>query len=285
MAKVTMDSWLSEVVNDDTKDGPISAIMCFHKEGTREQEVFSVKINQGEKLDCMQVANMFLRKAQTHVQGIAGYQQFFLYAHYQGRVEWQARLPFQVENASELTHGVTEAPTAEGSKQQSMRWGETGYQFWATQSMNLAKIQNELLRDMAKDLRDTKRENFEATVAMQEVILKNASRQEELEVLKRKTAREAQLMDAAQKYGPHLLNAAAGREVIPTAVADEGLIIGLLEALNPRTMEQIQALEIPPELKAAFIARATDHWKKKLEAETLALKAAEGRTTDPVVEE
>jgi hypothetical protein len=282
MAKITMDVWISEVVNDTTKDGPITAIMCFHKDGTREQEVFSVRINPGEKIDCMQVANMFMRKASTHVQGIAGYQQFFLYAHYFGRTEWQARLPFQIENASDLTHGTTEPPTAEGRVQQNMRHGESAYQFFTTQAINLAKIQNELLRDLAADRRSLVQENADAIGAFKEILLQNATRQQELEIQKRKTEREAQLYGAAQKYGPHLLNAALGREVIPTAVADNGLIEGLLEALNPKTMEQIQALDIPPELKAAFIARATDHWKKKLEAEQLAMAALEGRNEDPV---
>lgn len=282
MAKITMDVWISEVVNDTTKDGPITAIMCFHKEGTREQEVFSVKINEGEKIDSMQVANMFMRKATTHVQGIAGYQQFFLYAHYYGRVEWQARLPFQIENASELSHGVTEPPTAEGRIQQNMRHGESAYQFFTTQAINLARIQNDLLREMASERRGLVAENADAITAFKEMLLQNATRQQELEIQKRKTEREAQLYGAAQKYGPHLLNAVAGREIIPTAVADAGLIEGLMEALNPKTMEQIQALDIPPELKAAFVARATDYWKKKLDAESVASKALEGRAEDPV---
>lgn len=284
MAKITMDMWLSEVVNDTTKDGPITAIMCFHKDGSREQEVFSVKINEGEKLDCLQVATMFLRKAEMHVQSIAGHQQFFLYAHYAGRQEWQSRLPFFVDNASELSYGTTEAPTNEGERQQRMRQGETSYQFWATQALNLGRIQNELLRDLMKDRRELTAENADALKAFKEILLQNATRQEELEVQKRKTERESQLYGAAQKYGPHLLNAIAGKDVIPTAIADEGLIQGLLEALNPKTMEQIQNLDIPPELKAAFVARATDFWKKKLEAEQVAVKALEGRNADPVAD-
>jgi hypothetical protein len=283
MAKMTMDQWITEVMNDTSKDGRISAIVCFHREGTREQEVFAHKAVEGQKIDALELANLFIKKAETHVQDIAGFQGFYLKAFYAGRQEYQARLPFQIENAANVSYGSTEPPTEEGRRQQSMRHGEANFQIYITQATNLANIQNTLIRQLSEDRTKLMSENIDMANVFKEMIFQQATRNHEFEMSKLKFQRESKWIETGLQVGPSLINRLAGKEIIPEAVADTKLIEALLENVDPSKMvDALKEMSIPQEIAGALIARAADHWKKKQAAEEMAIEAVKDRE-DPIL--
>lgn len=283
MAKVTIDQWISEVLADKTKDGPCTLVTCVHKESQTEREVFSIKVEPGQKWDSVELAKLFQRKAEMHVQGLAGHQQFYMHAHYANRVEYQARLPFSIAGQSEVSYGTTEAPTAEGRTQQGMRWGETGYQLWAQQAMNLARVQSDLLNQLANDRSKLQSENIELISVFKELIMKQAAQNHEFEMQKLKMQRDNELYKTAGQLLPVAVNALAGKEVFPQSTADSALIESLLENMKEKDIQTIMSMSLPEHIKAALAQRATEYFKKKNEAEQTAIAAVRDRN-DPILD-
>jgi hypothetical protein len=282
MAKLTMDRWINEVLTDDKKDGPCTSLSCVHKENGRDTEVYSVLIKEGAKFDTIELAELFKRKAENHVQGLPGHQQFFLHAKYKGRSEYEARLPFAVDGGTDLAHGMTEAPTAEGRVSQKMRQDEFGHQFWAKMIFNHFELLNDRLTEDAKERKELRQENRDATDLFKNMLFESASKNHQYEMEKLKYQRENMFYDQAAKLGPSVINALTGKEIIPQSTADTSLIDAVLETLTPDKVQVLQSI-FPPQVMGLVMARAKTHFEKKLAAEQAAASAMEGRR-DPALD-
>lgn len=276
-----MDKWIAEVLIDPNKDGPCTSLSVEHKEGPRDTEVYTVKIEKGGKVDPVELAELFKRKAETHVQGLPGRQQFFLRARYNGRSESQAQLPFPVDGGADLSYGMTEAPTHEGRASQKMRHDEFGHQSWATMVHSMFHMMHDRMKADAEDRKNLVAENRDATALFKEMLFEHASRNHQFEMEKLKMERENMFYGQAMKLGPSVINALAGKEVVPQAAADGGLIETVLDNLTPEGVKAIQAA-FPPQVVGLLMARANEYMKKKVEAEKAASTAVEGRD-DPIL--
>lgn len=282
MARITLDKWIAEVLNDPHKDGHCSSISCIHKEGMGEREVFTMKFEKGAKLDTVELAELFRRKAEIHVQDIPNSHLFYLKARYGGRSESEAQIPFRINGGSELAHGETEPPTPEGRASQSMRQSEFGFQFWAKQIIEVFRMNNERMTADSNTINAIQGENRDMVSIFKELIFQQAQNNHSHKMEELKYLRESQFYGQMAKLGPALVNTMTGKEVFPQSTADSALIEGLLDQL---TEEQVKAMQgfLPPQVMGLLMARATDHWKKKAEAEQTAVEAVKNRP-DPLME-
>jgi hypothetical protein len=277
-----MDKWIAEVLVDPNIDGDCTSISVEHKEGPRDTEVYSVKIEKGGKVNPVELAEIFRRKAETHVQGLPGRQQFFLRARYNNRSEHQGQLPFPIDGGADLSYGMTEAPNDEGRRSQRMRHEEFGHQSWATMVHSMFHMMHDRMKADAEDRKSLVAENRDATALFKEMLYEHASRNHQFEMEKMRMQRENLFYEQAAKLGPSVVNALAGKEVIPQAAADGGLIDMLIQNLTPEAVTDIQK-HFPPQIVGLIMARANEYMKKKVEAEKAAATAVEGRN-DPILD-
>lgn len=280
MARITMGQWITQALLDPHKDGPCTALVCMHKTGGGDVEVYGVKLAKGQQWDGEVLATLFREKAEHHVQDISGSQRFFILAFY-NRSEAQARLPFVVNNSAELTNGETEAPNAEGMRAQTMRQSEAAYQFWARQVTENSRITLEINDSLSRENRELRSENRDAVSVIKDIILQQAANSHQFRMKELEYARQTDERKMLMRYGGAILNDITGKEIIPQPVADTNLLELFFEKIGEDQIKQLGGV-LPPELMGPLAARATSYFKQKNEAESQASKAVEGRT-DPVI--
>ena len=282
MARITMQDWINQALNDPHKDARCSALSCMHRTTGGDVEVHAVKLLQGQQWDAAALATMFKEKAEYHVQDIPGTQRFHLLAFY-GKAEPQARLPFNVNNNTELMGGETEPPTNEGKLSQAMRQSEAGFQFWGRMVNENVRILHETVELLTKSNRDLMMENRDAVQIVKDLIFERATRQHEFKMKELEFSRATEERKMLMRTGGAILNEVTGVEIIPQNVADTNLLELLFDKAGE---DQIKALAkvLPAELMGPLAARATQHFKVKNEAAAQAAAAVESRN-DPVLEE
>lgn len=284
MARIPLDKWIEQSLNDKHKDGPCTSLSVVHKEGSTEKEVHSIVLSEGSKIDSKELAELFHRKAEQHVQELPGSQLFFVYARYGGRIEPEARLPFRVSGSMELTHGETEAPTAEGQRAQAMRQNEFGHQFWAKQIIEVFGVMQKNMTSMAHHNEMLTRENRDYVEVFKNVIFEQARNNHTYEMEKLKFLQQSQLIENALKLGPAILNTLTGKEIVPQSTADTALLEAMIENMTPeQAQDVVSRLNLPQSVIALLMARAKDHWEKKLNAERNAALAVQNRN-DPTLD-
>lgn len=280
MARITMGQWITQALLDPHKDGPCSALVCMHKTAGGEVEVYGVKLAKGQQWDGEVLATLFREKAEHHVQDIPGSQRFYILAFY-GRSEPQARLPFVVNNSAEMTNGETEAPTNEGKLSQSMRQGEVGFQFWAKMVHENVRMSMEMNESLSRENRELRNENRDAVSVVKEIIMEQAANAHTYRMKELEFARQTDERKMLMRYGGAILNEVTGKEIIPQPIADTNLLELFFDKVGEDQIKQLSAV-LPPELMGPLAARASTFFKAKMEAESQATKAVEGRT-DPVL--
>lgn len=280
MSRITMGQWITQALMDPHKDHPCSALVCMHKTGGGDVEVYGVKLAKGQQWDGEVLATLFREKAEHHVQDIPGSQRFFVLAFY-NRSEAQARLPFVVNNSAELTEGGTEAPTNEGKLSQSMRQGEVGFQFWARQVTENVRMSMDMNESLARENRELRNENRDAVSVIKDIILQQAANSHQFRMKELEYARQTDERKMLMRYGGAILNEVTGKEIIPQPIADTNLLELFFDKVGEEQIKQLGAV-LPPELMGPLAARATNYYKQKNEAEKQAAQAVEGRN-DPVL--
>lgn len=281
MARITMQDWILQAMNDPHKDAPCSAMSCMHRSTGGEVEVHAVKFKPGQQWEAAALATMFREKAEYHVQDMPGQQKFQLLAFY-GKAEPQARLPFVVSNNTELMGGETEPPNNEGKLAQSMRQSEAAFQFWGRMVNENVRFSLEALEQERRHVRDLTHENREAVSAMKELILAQAAGQHEYRMKELAFQRATEERKLLLRTGGAILNEVTGREIIPQSAADTNLLELLFECVNEEQIKQITSI-LPPQVGGPLAARATQYLKEKHAAQSQAMTAVENRD-DPILE-
>lgn len=272
MARISHDKWIAEVVNELQDGAPCSSLSVSHREGSLTKEIYSVIITKDTKINPLEIAELFRRKAESHVQDLPGNQLFELQARYGGRSDCSVRLPFRISGSSEAMYGETEPPTPEGKQMQSMRWGEFGHQFWAKQVTELVRIGIDRERVLSSSLEEANKENREIINLLKTALLEQASSQHQFKLEEMKFQRETMVYGELARYAPALLNTVTGRELIPQSSADSALVESMIEHLTPQQVEAMKHT-FPPKVFAIIMARANEYWSKKVAAEKTAAEA------------
>jgi len=272
-SKVTLGDWIQEAVNDgesehSTKDGKCTAIALMHLQGMSEIEVHAVKFGSASWTP-IQLGTLFLHKATTYSQELAGTQTFCLVAYYGESKEGAARHPFRI--VGELMHeGLgTEAPTPAGKDQQAMRLTELIVQGafrkdaitfdtllrtvdTLSRQSNQTLSQNALLFEMFKEI------TIENVKLTHDYKMKEALRQD---------------ISAGLKQLPGIVNNALGKPIFSENTNDTILFERLLETMNEEQAKGILS-HLPPEVAPAFIARLTQLAEKKNQDARIGRKVA-----------
>lgn len=272
MARISHDKWIAEVVNELQDGAPCSSLSVSHREGSLTKEIYSVIITKDTKINPLEIAELFRRKAESHVQDLPGNQLFELQARYGGRSDCSVRLPFRISGSSEAMYGETEPPTPEGKQMQYMRWGEFGHQFWAKQVTELVRIGIDRERVLSSSLEEANKENREIINLLKTALLEQASSQHQFKLEEMKFQRETMVYGELARYAPALLNTVTGRELIPQSSADSALVESMIEHLTPQQVEAMKHT-FPPKVFAIIMARANEYWSKKVAAEKTAAEA------------
>ena len=92
--KLSLDAWIRECLSDPDKQTPLTMIALVHHRGDVEQELHSTKLpDRGAQIDPLDMANMFMHKAQAYAQELPGVQTFSLLAFYGGSNQPLSRQP------------------------------------------------------------------------------------------------------------------------------------------------------------------------------------------------
>lgn len=281
MALQTLDQWIAEAAGDDEKDGPITMLSLVHQKGLAEQEIHTIKMGTAKKWTPKELAEVFRKKAENHAAELSGVQTFILLAFYGNRNEAQARKPFRINSATDLEAvGGTEGPTGTGLTQQSMRHMETVFQqasrMMASAMASVSQMNTELLQQNTKLLREVS--------DSQEVIFKlmtektNRDFDQQMKLLKHQ--RINNLIEKAITKGPAILNAWAGKDIIPRDIEDTAILDMMAEEIDIDNARKILPL-LPKSVQGLVAARFERHIKQKLAEQEMMEKMAVENDASP----
>jgi hypothetical protein len=262
-SRKTLEVWLRETLDDPDKDQPCSALSLVHMVGISEREIHSRKCAPG--MSPKDVAEMFRGKAETYAQDLPGAQTFNLLAFY-GKSEPEARYPFLITAEAPQGGLLTEAPTPQGEKQQSMRHVEMNMQLVFNQQRILFDASNRMIESLARREEMLLRENHDAFEIMKEMILKQVTDDHKLRQERLEYARSTEERKRWLSFAPALVNSLLGREVFPQSTADSALVETIADALSEDQIQKLAAV-LPPELWGPLADRMGGYLKTKNERE------------------
>lgn len=282
--RTTLEDWLTETLNDETKkdkDGKprrCNAVALVHYSEKRETELATCQYG-ASNFNPKDLANLFNRRAETYAQDLSGVQTFELLAFFEGRTEPEGHQPFRKSGVeSELGSSLsTEAPTAVGSMAAMMRHNEAMVGMGYRQTMAASEFMLGIMDRMERRLERTEHERDEATTLVRTLTY---------EILDRRNAGEERLIDkrnnaemikAALKNIPIILNSIAGYAIMPQDSEDAAIIEMLAEKVSVEDMGAIMQ-KLPPEAMGVVYSRMTRYQKEK--ADRMALEKTQGNHVD-----
>lgn len=281
MARQTIDQWIREALLDDQKDGDCTALSLIHMVGTREQEIYTMKLG-GRPNDPKELAQIFRTKAENHAAEIPGTQTFNLLGFYANRTEPQARKPFTVTGeATEQGQLVTEGPTEKGFVQQTMRHNEAYTQITLRHTAAMIESSARMLDRMATHNEKLMKENHDALEIIKELTLGRITDQREHDMKKLQFERETSERQKWLSFGPALINGILNREIFPQATADTALIEAIIEGISEEDIMKLSSV-IKPELWGPLAQRMKQSMQSKRKALDMHREVSNG--VDPMKE-
>ncbi len=277
MARKAMHSWIQEVLLDPNKE-KCTHIICYHKVMNSIQEVYNQKIGN-DGADPKKLAEIFLGKAENHVNDVPNSQLFYLRAYHGSETDYQ-QFSFRVDGGSDLGAGETEPATKEGALAQTMRHAEANFRVHSVGIGSLVTQQHTLLETTMNQLRLITQENFDSMRVVKEVMLAQIESLHATKMKEIENARNNRIMEKLTSFLPTLANTMTGEEVFPQSTADTALLETIFENVTP---EQIKLLGnfLPPEVMGPLADRAAKHLEAKQKVEETAeriLTAPKGKT-------
>lgn len=253
-------TWLTELLEEINEHGKLSLVVLLHCSAQGgETELFPLKSTHAKWGDPASMAEMLYAVAARHARGIPGHQQFVIHAMFGEAVNLPARLlPFGLAGA--LTFGAvpgglaTEAPTAMGQTQQSMRLTEVIVQGAFAKDRHATETLVAANRDLTSRLDTAQNEVRELWLALRDVFstLMELQKKAQLDVIAAK--QRAVLVQEFTRLMPALLNGVTGRNIFPVAAGDTSLLRGVLKFADENTLKGLSALaeKEGPEAQAAY---------------------------------
>lgn len=279
----TTDQWIRDALLDTEKDGDCTAISLIHMVGTREQEIYTMKLG-GRANDPKELAQIFRTKAENHAAEIPGSQTFNLLAFYANRAEPQARKPFMITGeATEQGQLVTEGPTGSGIVQQCMRHNEVHTQIALRHTAAMIEASSRMLDRLASHNEKLMSQNQEAMDIVKEVMIARVTDQRDHQMKTLQFERDTQERQKWLSYGPALINGLLNREVFPQATADTALIETIIESLSEEDIMKLASSGIiKPEIWGPLAQRMRHSLERKRKAHEMHAEMSNG--LDPMKE-
>ena len=273
--KISLETWLSTAIQNE-EDGSCTLLSCNHVVGTSLDEVQTHKLGGTNPLNARELAEMFQGRARIHCQELEGTQLFRMLAFYNGRSEPQAKFHFRVQGETEFDGVVTEKADVKGFLGQSMRLFEANTSSTFRKDAMLFDTMIRSNQIMAENNVKLTQQVMDAMTAMSNMMAANLKLQAEgrVEEIKLKAQFEERKMLIGM--APHMLNAAVGKEVMPTASAGSEVFTRLANALAPEEFQMIMGTlgQRDPKLAAILSHELSTALKKQREEKEEEMRTA-----------
>ena len=197
-------------------------------------------------------------------------------AFYNGRSEPQAKFHFRVQGETEFDGVVTEKADVKGFLGQSMRLFEANTSSTFRKDAMLFDTMIRSNQIMAENNVKLTQQVMDAMTAMSNMMAANLKLQAEgrVEEIKLKAQFEERKMLIGM--APHMLNAAVGKEVMPTASAGSEVFTRLANALAPEEFQMIMGTlgQRDPKLAAILSHELSTALKKQREEKEEEMRTA-----------
>lgn len=266
--KRSIDKWIQEVLNDPNKP-KCTHIICYHKVLQSIQEVYNQRIGE-DGADPKRLAEIFVGKAENHVNDVPNSQLFYLRAYHGTDLDYQ-QFSFRVDGGSDLGAGESEPATKEGALAQTMRHTEANFKIHSIGIGSLVSQQHTLLQTTMEQLRAVTQENFDSMRVVKEVMLAQIEMHHNNSMREIDARRNNRIVEQLVKYMPTLANTMTGENIFPQETADTALLETIFEKITP---EQIKLLGnfLPPEVYGPLADRAAKYLEEKKKVEESAEK-------------
>jgi hypothetical protein len=254
MARQSLESWITEAVNDPHQihEGKAWMLTVAHMRGTTPEEILNIKFG-GRSWTAKELAQLIQRKAECYAQDLPGAQQTFcVFVFYNKSTEHGAKHPFVVRGDEEINGLGSDSPDGRGVLQQGMRHTEIAL---GMALRHQKEVNDQLLtafRLVGEQNAVLLKENNDAMAVVKEVMMAKAVEDAEtamaLEEYKRKTGERKKLLQLA----PAVINQLTGREIFPQSTADTSIIESITETLSEDQLAQLMNI-LKPE-QAAILA-------------------------------
>lgn len=273
LRRQTLDQWINDALIDGDKEGACTAISLVHHNGSKENEVHSIRFTSDKKYTAQELAKTFQSRADGYAQDLPGSAQMFsLYAFYDGRTEPQARHPFKVELTTEFEGLGSENPTDKGVIAQSMRHLESEHKENSIMTRHLVDALVETTREQRGIIEDQNKELRNAYSGLRELMLGRLTEEHKFKIEEAKAVQQQQLWDKLMEYGPLLLNSIVGGKLIPAPKNDSLLLDAVVRTVPKEKLVELAGY-IPPELAAPLLSRLEELMKANELAASNAEKA------------
>lgn len=240
MAKTSLETWITNAIRDNS-DGECTSISISHVVGSSLDEVYTHKLGGSSPLTAFQIAETLNERAKTHAQELEGTQLFRLLAFYNQRSEAQNKFHIRIQGDSEFDGTVTEKADVKGAWGQQMRLYEANTASTFRKDAMLFETMIRSNQIMSDNNVKMTQQVFDGIRAVTELATALAKSQSEgrMEEIRLKSQMEERKM--LIQFAPHLLNAATGKEVVPSAATDEQVYLDLANTLSEEEFKMIMA--------------------------------------------
>jgi len=279
----TLDQWIAEALLDTEKDGDCTALSLVQVIGTRDQEVYAMKLG-GRAMDPKELARIFRTKAENHVAEIPGTQTFNLLAFYANRPEPQARRGFTVVGeATDQGQLSTEGPTEKGIVQQCMRHNEAHTQLALRHTAAMIEASARMLDRLATHNEKLIKENHDALDIIKQMMQQKITEDREFQLKQLQFERDSKEREKLLNYAPSLVNTLTNREVFPQATADTALIETIIDSMSEEDIMKLASSGIiKPEIWGPLAQRMKKSLEKRRKAHEMHRELSNG--VDPATE-
>lgn len=231
-------SFLTQVFDKTTTTeyGDPTSIVLQHIDGTgQEREIFHVKTSHAKWGQPDQMTEFLVRYAQRHAKGLVGAQQFKMEVTYAGSQTPQLVLPFGltgVLNFGAITGSSTlstEPPTHSGQMSQGMRHAEIVF----GNIQSTFQVLGRLVQQLMEERKDLQADNREIWAALKNVLSEWQKERFDRRMAELNAARVAEFQKQIMAMAPALINMMMGKDVFPSAVAEDSLLDGLAAGATP----------------------------------------------------
>lgn len=241
MPKVSLETWITNSIRDNS-DGECTSISISHVLGSSLDEVYTHKLGGSSPLTAYQIGEVLSERARTHAQELEGTQLFRLLAFYSNRSEPQGKFHIRIQGESDFDGTVTERADAKGFLGQQMRLFEANT---ASTFRKDAMLFETMIR--------TQQINAENNVKLTQSVMENTKALTEMAAAFIKIQSEGRLEEIRLKaqmeerklligMAPHLLNAATGKEIIPSAATEGDVFLELANTLSENEFKMIMEM-------------------------------------------
>jgi len=253
-----IDAWVRKQMTDPTitneGERKVLAFTVMHTTSGVSREVETFKIGS-KPVETKVLAERISGIIDDHATGIAGTESGSGVEQYEVRTFF-SDLPDQPVGCLTVSRktsmglmprpepgsSASEPPTPQGMLRQDMRQKEGWMQFVLEMTARTHAAQAQIITSLSARNAKLEEENFDAIEMAKDMILEKATIQGQNQVAIEEARLKAEQWKKLLEIGPHIINKVAGREVVPTQVAQASMFDAIVKDLVKADAKQTEEL-------------------------------------------